>query len=256
MEPIGPPIAVPLEPDSNNFEFAMTWSPDGRRIGVGFIDSQLALADVQAGRLVADPIRAGGGGPVTAIFFSPDGQRVGLTSGMVDGREFDTETGAPVGPTLCTNTCAILFSPSGRAVTATTFFTVLDGAALKPISVSGEIMSQGTSAATYRSDGRRVMVAIAGAFRLVAVDEDVFTPFGETFVVATDRGFKSSGFLADNTVLRPGPGETGLLRFDVDESHWPQIACAVVGRNLSRAEWDRYVGGSYHIACPDFPSGK
>jgi hypothetical protein len=99
------------------------------------------------------------------------------------------------------------------------------------------------------------MVVIGGAFRLVAVDGDVFTPFGETFLVQTSRGFKSSGFLADNSVVYPGPGQEGLLRFDVDESHWPQIACDVVGRNLTRAEWDRYVGGTYHAACPQFPIG-
>jgi WD40 repeat protein len=254
MRASGPPIPVPVAAEPGNFPFALAWSPDGGRIGIGFVKGQLAFADVAAGRLVAPPIQTPG--TVSTIFFSPDGRRAGLTSGLVDGRLFDTDTGRPVDPVLCSNTCAILFGPSGRVLTAGTSFTVHDEHTLEPIGTSGEIMSQGMSAATFRPDGRRAMVAIAGAFRLVAVEGDNFTPFGETFLVDTSRGYKSSGFLADNSVIYPGPGDKGLLRFDVDETHWPQIACDLVGRNLSRAEWDRYVGGTYHTACTQFPPGE
>jgi hypothetical protein len=57
-------------------------------------------------------------------------------------------------------------------------------------------------------------------------------------------------------VLVPAAGDAGLLRFDVDETHGPQIACDLVGRNLTRVEWSRYVGGTYHAACAQFPPGK
>jgi hypothetical protein len=252
MRPAGAAIAVPLAPEPGNFGSAMAWSPDGERIGIGFFKGQLAFADVPAGRLVAEPVQAAS--TVLGIFFSPDGRRAGLTSTQIDGRLFDTGTGRAVGPTVC-NGCGILFSPSGRVLTFLTSVTVLDEDTLEPLGTSGEVMSQGTSSGSFRADGQRAVFTIGGAFRLVAVDGDVLTPFGETFLSDTGRGLSSSGFLDDGSVLQPGPGLVGLLRFDLDESHWPEIACDVVGRNLTLAEWDRYVGGSYHAACSQFPAG-
>ena len=45
----------------------------------------------------------------------------------------------------------------------------------------------------------------------------------------------------------------GIVVWDLDPSHWITAACAVAGRNLTREEWDHYLGvlGSYRTTCPE-----
>jgi WD40 repeat protein len=252
LRPVGAPIAVPVETDPGNLPLAVAWSPDGQRIGIGFLQGQLAFADIGAGRLVAGPVQMAG--LVAAVSFSPDSHRAAISSCCVDRGLFDTDTGRRVGPAVCTNECQMLFSPSGRVLSASTTVTVLDQNTLVPIATSGEVLRDGIVGGEFRADGRDAVFQAGGTFRLVKVDGDVLTPVGDAFVTHSgQRGYQTRSFLADGSLLFPGPGDKGLLRFDLDESHWPEIACDVVGRNITRAEWDRYVGGAYHAACPEFP---
>ena len=48
--------------------------------------------------------------------------------------------------------------------------------------------------------------------------------------------------------------DQGVVVWDLDPAHWVQGACALAGRNLTRAEWDQYIGdlASYHQTCPEF----
>jgi DNA-binding SARP family transcriptional activator/WD40 repeat protein len=47
----------------------------------------------------------------------------------------------------------------------------------------------------------------------------------------------------------------GLRRWNFDFASWPSIACERAGRNLTHAEWSRYIpnGAPYHVTCPQFP---
>ena len=36
----------------------------------------------------------------------------------------------------------------------------------------------------------------------------------------------------------------GIVVWDLDPAHWVAAVCQSVGRNLTRAEWDEYVGES------------
>ena len=40
--------------------------------------------------------------------------------------------------------------------------------------------------------------------------------------------------------------------------YWVWEACQIAGRNLSRAEWDQYVGSDvpYVRTCPQYPTGN
>ena len=46
----------------------------------------------------------------------------------------------------------------------------------------------------------------------------------------------------------------GIAVWDLDPEHWVKGACAIAGRNLTRAEWDQYVGdlAPYRLTCPEF----
>ncbi len=44
----------------------------------------------------------------------------------------------------------------------------------------------------------------------------------------------------------------GIVVWDLDPNHWVTAACEVAGRNLTREEWDHYLGVlcSYRATCP------
>jgi WD40 repeat protein len=47
----------------------------------------------------------------------------------------------------------------------------------------------------------------------------------------------------------------GVAVWDIDPAHLARAACRLAGRNLTRAEWDTYLGefGDYHKTCADSP---
>jgi len=47
------------------------------------------------------------------------------------------------------------------------------------------------------------------------------------------------------------------LLWSADPARWLTIACAIAGRNLTRAEWHQYLPSRpYQITCPEWPAGQ
>ena len=48
-----------------------------------------------------------------------------------------------------------------------------------------------------------------------------------------------------------------MILWDLQPEHWVTAACAIAGRNLTKQEWDTYVGdlGAYEATCPEYPAG-
>lgn len=48
--------------------------------------------------------------------------------------------------------------------------------------------------------------------------------------------------------------QDGMRRWNFDFASWPLIACERAGRNLTHAEWSKYMpaGEDYHVTCPQF----
>ncbi len=45
----------------------------------------------------------------------------------------------------------------------------------------------------------------------------------------------------------------GFTIWDLDPDHLAAAACKLAGRNLTRAEWDTYIGPEqYRTTCPDY----
>ena len=64
-----------------------------------------------------------------------------------------------------------------------------------------------------------------------------------------DRGSSTATLRGDRAVIGSGGG-TALV-WDVDVSHWEDMACDIAGRNLTRAEWAQYLPGEpYHATLP------
>ena len=56
---------------------------------------------------------------------------------------------------------------------------------------------------------------------------------------------------------RTPAGEMRPMVWDVDPAVWRQRACDIVGRNLSREEWELYLpaGTEYRPTCTEWPTG-
>jgi hypothetical protein len=48
--------------------------------------------------------------------------------------------------------------------------------------------------------------------------------------------------------------EQGIVVWDLDPAHWVDAACQLASRNLTRAEWDQYIGdlAPYRTTCPQY----
>ena len=85
-----------------------------------------------------------------------------------------------------------------------------------------------------------------------ATGEAVGDPF-----VATDHPPQAAVFPSSDGRYLAAGGDHFTL-WDVDPAVWRERACEAVGRNLTRAEWKRYLpeGEPYHVTCPQYPAGE
>ena len=80
-------------------------------------------------------------------------------------------------------------------------------------------------------------------------DAATLEPIGEPLLLgANGSGYVDPDVRGDRAVIGGGGGT--LLVWDLDRSHWQDLACRIAGRNLTRAEWAQYLPGrTYHATC-------
>jgi WD40 repeat protein/class 3 adenylate cyclase len=251
--PLGPPRAV--DPPSGLVE--LVFSPDGRRLITTTNNAHdhpvhvltVATGEVQAIEL-PKPLRSA----LTATF-SPDGHRLVVASAAGGLIMFPvTRDGVGAGQVLKgigASAESAAFSPDGRVLAVGSqngTIQLLDARTLRP-----------HGAPVAGSPGLVVFIAFSPDSRLL-VDQNVDTsnrlfdvahraPLGDAFP-GSGVGFGIASFAPHSrTVALPGPSGTTL--WDLDEAHWRSQACKVAGRNLTKAEWARYLSsvGAYRPTC-------
>ncbi len=121
--PSGPPTTILLPNGDTGLQIA--FSPNGKLIATAGLvngagdwkyDTILQLWDLSSGRKAGGPIRAGG--MVTALSFSPDGERVATGSDDATAMIRGAKTGAPVSAPMrhSDGLTAVVFSPDGTRV--------------------------------------------------------------------------------------------------------------------------------------------
>jgi hypothetical protein len=170
----------------------------------------------------------------------------------------DLETGNPIGERVedfGRDGAPQLAAVPGRLVTATSDGRVLelDPDTLKPVGAPFPGINGLATEVALSDDGRRLMVlGFDRALRLYDVETRTqlgdAIPIGISWAGAALRGDGLEAAVAT---------DQGIVIWDLDPDHWVDSACQIAGRNLTRAEWDQYIGdlATYRHTCPAFPEG-
>jgi WD40 repeat protein len=72
-----------------------------------------------------------------------------------------------------------------------------------------------------------------------------------------EDGVRAVAFSSDGALLASTGVDGRVVLWDTSPEDWEARACAVASRNLTLAEWRRYLGQRpYQRTCPDLPDGS
>ncbi len=259
FEPFGPVYGphrtseVLTSPDGR--WLALSVDPPGDVVGARVYERSTGEVAADLDEVLVDPKDA-----IRSLGFSPDSNRMVVTSMAGAARVYDTATWKPLEPML---------SGGGGAVVGAAFTP--DGKHLVTASIDGTITVR--DPATFQPDGL-AMLGNTGAVEGQAVGS-LFSPDGHWMVTTMDGEARLWDLAQRVVVGRPFPhngeanpmasanaryvlthldGRTVVWELDLDR--WPEIACRAAGRNLTIAEWEQYgpAGEPYIATCPQWPS--
>jgi WD40 repeat protein/transcriptional regulator with XRE-family HTH domain len=214
------PIGTPLGNGRTGGVNTVAFSPDGKTLAAGSNDGSVRLWGMATHRQRGGPL-TGEGGQVNSVAFSPDGKT--LAGGSADGTVWlwDAATHRPAGTPV--------INGGGAPVSSVAF------------SPDGKTLAAGDADDTIRLWNVTTRQQIGGPFtgHGGSVTSVAFSPDGKTLA----SGSYDLTVRLWNTAT---PGQnlaetTNLVRY----------LCALAGRDLTRAEWARYVPHlPYQPVCP------
>jgi WD40 repeat protein len=242
-----------------NFPFGLAYSPDGRRLAVAEDGGEIEVLDARTATPAFPPLPADTTYTI-AVAFSPDGRL--LVSGGSDGqaRIWNARSGKQlrrIGPQRQYPVTSLAFAPPGHLIAEAyldEYLALDDTDSRHPTGEQLSLNGSGANVVAFSSDGR--LLAAGSSLHTVTIwDVDRRLPLGEP--LAGHHGVVSSVAFADHDRTLVSGAQDGTTAFrQLRPRTWERQACAIAGRNLTRAEWHQYVGNSgYHKTCPQWPSG-
>jgi WD40 repeat protein len=260
----GKPVANLLNDPGSDTESAVAFSPDGKLLAVAG-DTGIRLWDVASRTPDGGALPASVSGDFTpfSVAFTPNGHRV--ASGLGDNvRMWNVTTRARLAdaiknPSSTLNFQSVAFSPDGKLL------ATADGEFDPDVRL--------WSMASHTEVGRPLRTEDSG------VETVAFSPDGKLLATAGDGGiiqlwsvatgqkFGAPLTLTSGTVnavafspdgkLLGSASDDGTAQLWATPGTWIQQACQIAGRNLTKAEWDQYVGSRtpYVRNCAAYPVG-
>ena len=256
-----------IRESADDYPGGLALSPDGRVIGIAMPRGQVMAIDSITGDVVL-PLTDLDPWAVFTVGWAPDGSFIaaGQLGKLIF---FDPSTWTPVSEVLLEpNEIALrdlALHPDGRRLFVASesgYVWIVD---LESMSIDGDPLdASGTQLQGVAVSGDGSMVAASsrdGAVRLwetesrrsigPALQGHRLAGFDLAFGPA---GLQSTGMETIDHLT--GFGDASTIYWTLEPDILTQTACALVGRNLTRAEWAEYVPDpSYRVTCPQFPAG-
>jgi WD40 repeat protein len=253
-------LGQPLE--TENWWRSLAFSPNGAILAAGMSQGTVVLFDTDS----REPLGRLHASRVVSIAWSPDGRT--LAAGTLDGTVlfFDAEHHRPLGPPLRASeelgpslevrgvVESVAWSPDGRTVAAGIddgTVALLDYPTRRRVGVPLEVGGSGASLA-FSPNGD--MLAVGNSEDAVTLfDVRKRRPVGSPF--ETEGGVLSLAWSPDGDTLAAGRTVGRVVLVDVAVESWLNRACAIANRNLTKDEWDQFIGRlrPYRATCP-YPS--
>jgi WD40 repeat protein len=255
----GRPLDQPLTGHAANV-LSLVFSPDstgagGRILASADEEGTILLWDVNTGQPLGQPL-VDHQRSVTSLAFSSDGGT--LASGSRDDTVilWDVATRRALDTSLSNQTQGVLsiaFSPDGQTLAAsgnTGAIILWDLATRSPRELVGH--SNRVNSVAFSPDGRFLASTSMNKELILwdlATGQIIGAPF--TYDVSIQSGI---AFSPDGKLVFSGDDEGHVILWDVDPASWRDHACALVARNLTLEEWERFFPGQeYAMTCPSLP---
>ena len=236
----------------------IAFSRDGRLLVTGDSETQVRFWHVDSGRESGEPLT--NLEVVNAVTFNPDGTLVAAGLGDRTVHIWDVRTRQPHGPVLRGHTNqveSVDFSPDGKLLA----------------SAGDDRTVRLWDTATGQLRGQPILA------HEDVIWEVAFSPDSQTLATASGDGTVKRWRVSDGAQIgselsaHEGPlyglafspdgrtlgtvGANGAVRlWDLGLQEWQVVGCRLVRRNLSLAEWQRFLPGRpYQRTCAEFPSG-
>lgn len=208
---------------------SVAFSPDGRLIASGSLEERTQLWDAATQERVGEPIDVKDDGAI-ALTFSADGSRV-IAAGAGVVRMWDVTDHRLALPPLKGHTGGV-------------------------VGASVDLLSR-YLATTSQEGATRLWDARTGAAygnELIGWKRQSLIP---DFPLPAPFVPVRSAFSREGRFLVVGGIANRPMIWDLSLQTWKTRACALAGRNLTRAEWTTYMapGSTYRRTCPQLPSG-
>jgi WD40 repeat protein len=237
---------------------SVAFSPDGRTLASSSADYDVRLWDVMAGRPLGKPLH-GHTQEVYDVTFSPDGRLIASASVDRTVRLWDVAERRPHGKPLIGHTnwvTSVAFSPNGKLLASGSqdqsirIWDAATGRSMGPAMVGHTAEVRDVA---FSRDSTRV--ASASADQTVRLWDTAGHPLGQPLTGHTGT-VSAVAFSPRGDLLATASEDRTARLWNPDFSEWLIYGCKIVGRNLSKTDWDRFAGQHpYERTCPDLPSG-
>ena len=264
------PLGAPLTGHTDRVN-SVAFSRDGKTLASGSQDTSIILWNVATHQPLGVPL-TGHASSVHSVAFSPDGKL--LASGSCvktvlkdscnqgEIRIWDVATRQPIGLPLAAHrnwVNSVAFSPDGKTLASgSSDNTVIlwNVATRQPFGPALTGHKDAVWTVAFSSDGR--LLASGGKEGTIilwdmATHQRLNQPLrghlGEVYSLA---------FSPDSRTLASGSNDRDIILWDVSFESWKSRACGIVNRNLTKDEWNKFIGSDmpYQSSCPDLPPGK
>ncbi|WP_210505527.1 AAA family ATPase [Naasia sp. SYSU D00057] len=242
---------VDLSTDGTHLYGAPAISPDGRRIAIPAHDGELVIVDIgsDSPTLSRTPIEPG----TMGVEWAPDGSTLFAWTQSGDVTSVDSDTGAVLDEIQLSGTdLTDLIAGEGSFVIGATSSGTVHRADVvtsdKPVEVLTGDGNPLTAVGVSPGGERIAALGQDGALRLWDADSRI--QIGPP-IRAHGPDASHLVYLSDGGMITLGAGGT-VISWNLEPESWVGTACRLVGRDMSRAEWAKYLPDEeYQHTCSD-----